>query len=46
MYARLCQYYVIAFVFCTAHEQLCTGFSSCIINGPLSVSAICHNPPQ
>ena len=20
--------------------------SSCIINGPLSVSAICHNPPQ
>ena len=25
VYARLCQYYVIACVFCTAHEQLCTG---------------------
>ena len=21
-----CQYYIIAFVFCTVHEQSCTGF--------------------
>ena len=24
-YVSICQYYVIAFVFCTAHEPLCTG---------------------
>ena len=45
MYARLCQCYVITFVFCTAHEHLCTGFlvynkwsSVCFCDLPQSAS--------
>ena len=37
---KIMSVYVIAFVFCTAHEQSCTGLSSCIINGPMNVSVV------
>ena len=38
VYARLCHYYVIAFVFCTAHEQSWIGPSKCFCDPPQCAS--------